>query len=380
MDDKDALTTLEARESAVDEQTVQAVSHAAGVVQTAPFRPRYHPYTSDEFHVFGEVEYGVDGILPTQGLAVIFGAPQSGKSAIALSLSHSLAAGLPWFKREVTARRVLYVALEGQTGLRHRVQALEKYFDQPLPESVRFVFDQLNLFKPEDVDEFIARIKAEDGADMVVIDTLACAMPGGDENSSRDMGQIIASAKAIQQAIKGLVVIVHHTGKDASRGMRGHSSLLAALDVAIEVKRHEQHRTWKLVKARDSEDGIEGAFVLDRVELEPDSKGRARSSIVVVETEVPESAPGSRRPAHKNQLAVLELLEKRLAELGDLDEYEPELIPREQAVEAAMGAITAGVRHRKLRAQEALDGLIKGGYVVETDGQIGLPDNGDSQD
>ncbi|MGA0569599.1 AAA family ATPase [Variovorax sp. VNK109] len=347
-----------------------------------PHKPRYYPYTSDEFGEFGEVEFGIDNLLPTQGQAVIFGAPQSGKSAAALSMVHSLVTGSPWFGREVTARSVLYVAAEGQAGLRQRVQALEKQFDQPLPERARFVFDTLNLLNPEDVQEFIARISmGEDRPAVVVIDTLACSMPGGDENSSRDMGQVIASTKAIQQAIKGLVVIVHHTGKDASRGMRGHSSLLAALDVAIEVKRHENHRTWTLVKARDTEDGATGAFVLERVELEPDSKGRPRYSIVVVETEVPEQEAGARRPAHKNQLLVLEMLEKRLAELCELESDELEPISHEQAIETAVEALTAvGPKHRKLRAKEAVDGLVKGGYLVEVNGQLGLPDSGEMDD
>lgn len=60
----------------------------------------------------------------------------------------------------------------------------------------------------------------------------------------------------------GLVVLVHHTGKDTAQGMRGHSSLFAALDGAIEVKRNNAGRTWTVAKTKDGEDGKTTAFKL----------------------------------------------------------------------------------------------------------------------
>ena len=71
---------------------------------------------------------------------------------------------------------------------------------------------------------------------IIVIDTLNQSAAGCDENSNVDMSLIVSRAKIIADAIKGLVLLVHHTGKDASKGLRGHSSLNAALDVAIEVQ------------------------------------------------------------------------------------------------------------------------------------------------
>ncbi len=69
------------------------------------------------------------------------------------------------------------------------------------------------------------------------IDTLNRSAPDADENSSKDMGLIIDGMKKIQSQCEGLVICVHHTGKDVSKGLRGHSSLLAALDSAIQVER-----------------------------------------------------------------------------------------------------------------------------------------------
>lgn len=51
------------------------------------------------------------------------------------------------------------------------------------------------------------------------------------------------------------MLLVHHTGKDVAKGLRGHSSLLAAMDSAVEVTRSGDRREWKVAKAKDGVDG-----------------------------------------------------------------------------------------------------------------------------
>ena len=69
---------------------------------------------------------------------------------------------------------------------------------------------------------------------IVVIDTLNRVMPGGDENSSEDMGAVIAAAKLIEREFDCVVLFVHHSGKDEAKGSRGHSSLKGATDAEID--------------------------------------------------------------------------------------------------------------------------------------------------
>lgn len=99
-------------------------------------------------------------------------------------------------------------------------------------------------------------------------------MGGEDESSSQGMWYAVAGAKALQKAIGGLVILVHHTGKDAARGMRGHSSLNAR---AGRGHRGRAPRRVPLVAAGQvprSEDNISGAFTLQRIELPPYHEGR----------------------------------------------------------------------------------------------------------
>lgn len=340
-----------------------------------PHRSRFAPYTSDEFHRFPPAQFAIEGVLPAQGVACIYGPSGAGKSALVTSMVHSLALGTTWFDREVVQSSVWCVVLEGSAGQRNRVEAIEKHSGQPLPRTAKFTFSDLRLTEPEDVDELIVWIKKNGGADVLIIDTLACAMAGGDENSSRDMGLAITGAKALQRATKGLVVLVHHTGKDTSRGLRGHSSLNGALDACIEVRRHEEgYRSWKLVKSRDSEDGLQCGFVLDRVEIRLDRKGMPLSSIVVVPTDIPSDETRPKVPAHKNQIAALECLTAQFEDIAPLDDVDQVPFTRDLAIDAVKEIMGGSQRHRKQRAEEAIEGLVRGGFLTETDGELSLPE------
>jgi len=87
--------------------------------------------------------------------------------------------------------------------------------------------------------------------------------------------------KGLQSAVGGLVMLVHHTGKDATKGMRGHSSLIAALDAAIEVSRNGDQRSWQVAKSKDGEDGAAHPFKLEVMELGIDADGDPVTSCVI---------------------------------------------------------------------------------------------------
>jgi hypothetical protein len=63
--------------------------------------------------------------------------------------------------------------------------------------------------------------------------------------------------------------------------MRGHSSLFAALDGAIEVKRNNAGRTWTVAKTKDGEDGKTTPFELLVHYLGADADGEPITSCTV---------------------------------------------------------------------------------------------------
>jgi hypothetical protein len=117
---------------------------------------------------------------------------------------------------------------------------------------VGFLLQPFRLTDPQDVADLAAICPP---GCVVFIDTLNRAAPGMDENSSRDMGAVIEGAKTLQRLIGGLVVLVAHTGKDSAKGLRGHSSLFAALDAAVLVNRDDSARRWIVDKRRTGATG-----------------------------------------------------------------------------------------------------------------------------
>lgn len=210
------------------------------------------------------------GILPETGLAAIYGPSGSGKSFLVLDLGAAVAAGTAWFGSRTAQCDVTIVMLEGAGGLLGRVKAWEAQHRAALPGGLRFVTQPFDLTRPEDVDALCEVLPL---GGVVILDTMNRAAPSIDENSSKDMGTVLQALKQLETATGGLVIVVHHTGKDAARGMRGHSSLHAALDAAIEVERKAEGRSWRLAKAKDGDDGRHEPFRLVRHVLGVDPDG-----------------------------------------------------------------------------------------------------------
>lgn len=217
-------------------------------------------------------------LFPDRGLAAIYGPSASGKSFIAFDLGACIADGRMWFGHKTIAAPVVYVMLEGQAGLQKRVKAWIKARGVGLPKNFHLILDSFHLTDFDDVQNLAAVIP--NGA-VVFIDTLNRAAPTADENASKDMGVIIEGANMLRLLTDGLVVLVHHTGKDTAQGMRGHSSLFAALDGAIEVKRNNAGRTWTVAKTKDGEDGKTTAFELLVHNLGADADGEPITSCTV---------------------------------------------------------------------------------------------------
>ena len=94
---------------------------------------------------------------------------------------------------------------------------------------------------------------------LIVIDTLSRALAGGDENSPKDMGSFILNVGKLMNATDGAVLAIHHCGKDEARGMRGHSSLLGAVDTELEIVRRfaeDKSASITITKQKDGEDGL----------------------------------------------------------------------------------------------------------------------------
>jgi hypothetical protein len=276
--------------------------------------PRYKLLTGTDLAALPPLSWRVRGVLPTLGLGAIYGPSGSGKSFLSFDLACAIAGGVHWFGCRTVASPVVYACLEGEAGLKLRAQAWEKHHGKPLPENLRVMVQGFKLTEPQDVADLAAVVPA--GA-VVFLDTLNRAAPTADENSSRDMGEILEAAKLLQRHTQGLVIPVHHTGKDAVRGMRGHSSLFAAMDGVIEVTRDSGDiRGWTNGKVKDGKDGEKFPFSLEVVPLGEDEYGDPIDSCVV---QVEAASSNQPKSLTKSQAAAMTSYHKAAELYGILD-------------------------------------------------------------
>jgi len=335
---------------------------------------RFRLLGANELRQLPPLAWRVRGVLPAQGLASVYGPSTSGKSFLLLDMAAAIAEGREWFGYRTKRAPVVFVALEGEAGFRLRVAAWEQAKGRPLPAGLRLVLQDFRLTKDGDVPDLAAAVRSAGAGAVVAIDTLNRAAPEADENASADMGRIIESAKELQRATGGLVVLVHHSGKDATRGLRGHSSLLAALDAAVEVVREGSRREWKVAKAKDGQDGAAHAFRLDVVPLGVDEEGEPVSSCVVARDVMPQEATRSRLPRGGHQKVVFDALGELLAKEGRFGAgcapSTRRCVQLERAVEALAPRLACEPKRQKERVRQALTGLIASGVVVCREGWL----------
>jgi hypothetical protein len=314
------------------------------------------------------------GVLPRDGLAALYGPSGSGKSFLILDIAAAIAGGDDaWFGRRVTQCPVTYCALEGEAGMGKRVHAWSAHHKKPVPDSLRFVIQSVDLMGGGDVTELASAIQAAGGnGGLVILDTLNRAAPGADENSSVDMGLLIAASKRLQGLTGGLVLLVHHTGKDTTKGLRGHSSLYAALDAAIEVNRNDSRREWSVSKSKDDETGAAHGFKLEIVPLGFDDAGDEVTSCSICPDDIAKTIQRVKLPAKGNQKIALDTLGEPLRKSPhfgkDGSPAGHPCIRLDDAIEFVAEHMICDSRHKTTRAREAVKALVASGiYGVKGD-------------
>jgi len=236
--------------------------------------PRFNFLSVPEMLSQPPPRWRVQELIEETGIGVLYAPSGAGKTFASLDLACSIVRGLPWFGLDVAPGPVAYVAAEGTLSVRLRAYVMHHAIEPGELDGLRVLPSPVNLLDPygPDADELIEALTAErarmGGLALVVIDTLNRVMPGGNENASEDMGAVIASAGRIKDACGCFVLFIHHSGKDESKGSRGHSSLKAAAECEIQIE-HEAGGTRVVLatKVRDAEARRIGAFNLHPVEM-----------------------------------------------------------------------------------------------------------------
>jgi hypothetical protein len=281
---------------------VQRIARSVGRYAPALEVARYPLIWMRDASPMLERDYLIKGFIGIGQLVLIYGASGSGKTFFTLDIGAHVACGRTWRGRRVVQGTVVYIAAESGIRFQRRVKAWRDAYAGGVNDPAFVIVPKvINLMDPNAADyigELLAQVRAERDQPivLVIIDTLARSLVGGDENSAQDMGRAVAVADAVRDAQNVATILVHHTGKDQDKGARGSSALFAAVDASLFVRVDDEHGHSAIIdKARDDATGIALRFKLRPVNLGNDDDGDPVGTCIVEHgEEVTATARGQR--------------------------------------------------------------------------------------
>ena len=270
--------------------------------------------------------YLIKHVFGSTAFAVMFGAAGTGKTYLALHLGLKIAAGEECFGRRVRRAGVVYIAAEAGRSIENRVAAAKHEFDFPKTMPFAAITTPVDLCTDSvDTEKLIAAIGSVDlglPIELIIVDTLSRTMGGGSEDQSAVMGAFVANIDRLRAATGAAVLIIHHSGKDATRGARGHSLLRAAVDTEIEISRGDLESGILVARVtKQREYATDGSlfFSLRQVEIGIDADGDPVTACVVDEATAPTSNRQPKaKPLAPAQQRALQLLHRAVDEAGEV--------------------------------------------------------------
>ena len=184
-------------------------------------------------------QYVLKGWLGRGSFSCLYGPSNVGKTFVVVDIGCAVALGDEWAGHRTTAGTVVYVAAEGGNGILNRLAAVRKAkpaFTEADFYCLRAPVDIHGEIDPGALCELIKPLEPS----LLIIDTLARSMGEGDENSTKDMSKFVKGCDLVREETGAHVMVVHHTGKDETRGARGSYALFAAVDTEISVTKDKE--------------------------------------------------------------------------------------------------------------------------------------------
>ena len=298
-------------------------------------------YDVTELDRLPKLEWLLRGVVPKNGMMMLFGESNVGKSFWALCIALLIA--LEYL--------VLYVALEGEAGIAKRIYGWCKHHGKTLDQlNFKLMTGYVDLFDSAGMTKFLGAV-APLKPRLIVIDTLGLVTGAGDENSARDMNLVIRACQRIRRETGCTLLFVHHTRKNDGRE-RGSGALRGRMDVMIKVSPHDDLIAIECSKTRD-----EKPFPTEYVKLLPVTVEGLGDTLVPV--------PASQIVRSENDPLTPD--QRRLLEVMALEANADGITVRDAS--EVTGLSVGGV-------QRTIDNLVKRKYVHKPKGHWAVNDDG----
>jgi hypothetical protein len=241
-------------------------------------------------------EWIIKRVLPKRPINMMFGPSGAGKSFVALDIALAVSRGVRWREMRVKQGAVGWLAAEAEGSMRNRGHAYAKHHGLEAPPQLHILGTGIDLTNTEQI-KTLAESAVPFALSLIIVDTLAAAAGGANENSGEDMNPVLDNCKLIHEITGASVLLIHHSGKDETKGSRGWSGIKARVDAQIEVKKRESSdhvRDILMDKLRDGDEGLVMPFELHVLELGHDTDGDPITSAVVRHLSDAEAGPRKR--------------------------------------------------------------------------------------
>lgn len=223
---------------------------------SAPFK-KYSSFTPIDCEEYTPPEWIIEGYMTENTLNMMFGAPKSGKSYVALDMAFTVATAKikTWHEKNVKHGSVIYFAGEGTDGIKKRLKVWRDKYGIDSKDMELDVIDE--AFKVDGVDAehsldaTIWNIKQiSEKPALIIFDTLNRYM-AGDENSTKDSTNVTDAFTRIQKETGAATLVLHHTGHAEKGRARGSSVFGGNFDCMMKIEGSDGRITLKHEYSKD---------------------------------------------------------------------------------------------------------------------------------
>lgn len=198
----------------------------------------------------------IKGWLPDSSVNMVYGESGAGKTFLTLDMACCIASGQPWHGHKTKAGIVVYMAGEGNYGLRQRVTAWCRQNNVTDLDNLLISNKAVDIDSPAIAAQIINAIReiTSDDVAAIFIDTVNNHM-SGDENSAKDTRNMLNACQIVSRALNSSICLNHHTGHsvDSKNRARGSSAWKASLDASILVMKVDSSIEVSCTKMKDAE-------------------------------------------------------------------------------------------------------------------------------
>lgn len=224
---------------------VFSLAHAEAASAPAPAAPkksRFVPEDDDDMDKEPDGKWLVEGVIPDQTTVLMYGPTGSYKSFVALDVALALATGKETFGQKTEAGCVFYGALEGAADIKRARRPAWRMARGITGKTPFYMMPAPRIGTPGEMEEFAQQIQLTlkgRPCRLIVLDTASKMMVGSD--ATKDVPRLVAFCDGLVEMFKCSVLVIHHTGRDVTKGPRDSSAYEADFDSVIRVTSPARH-------------------------------------------------------------------------------------------------------------------------------------------